>query len=94
MLAHATALRALNECLEDHPSYNADDLRTVFNLYLCQLLGMSSLDVSPAPPAHRMTAREVRAVFYRVLDRSLPAQTVLALMHGLDAAMAELAVKL
>ena len=52
------------------------------------LLGLSALDVSPAPP-HRMTPREVRALVFDVLDRSLPAQTVLSIMHHIDAAMTE-----
>lgn len=88
-LAHATAVRALNETQEDYPNASDEDRRVVFSGRLAALLGMPvDSCILPKSLPHRMTPRTVRKLVYDVADKMLPAQTVVALMNELDNAMA------
>jgi hypothetical protein len=88
-VAHAVAVRALNETLEDYPGASAADTRAVFSARLANLLGMPvdyAMDCRPL--SHRLTPREVRKLVYDVADLMLPGAAVVELMNGLDNAMA------
>ena len=84
---HATAIKAMNEALEDCHGYIADDFRAVFSSRLANLLGLPD-HACARTLAPRMTPREVRALIYPVVDRMLPQATAIDLMQQVDNAMA------